>query len=106
MKISEGIWCLKETYFAHVDYPESDFYLEFVGQKNNNPRIGINNDWYANELTFGCSNGSIWNAQDTLPCNTKIKASVFAYLISKHFDLFGLIEAGLAIDKTTLKEKI
>lgn len=24
------------------------------------------------------------------------------YLLSKHFDLFGLIEAGLAIDKTTL----
>ena len=26
----------------------------------------------------------------------------FAYLLSKHFDLFGLIEAGLAIDATTL----
>jgi len=25
------------------------------------------------------------------------------YLLSKHFDLFGLIEAGLAIDKTVLK---
>jgi hypothetical protein len=28
------------------------------------------------------------------------------WLLSKHFDLFGLIESGLAIDKTTLKEKI
>jgi len=27
----------------------------------------------------------------------------FVFLLSKHFDLFGLIEAGLAIDKTTLK---
>ena len=27
----------------------------------------------------------------------------FAKLLSKHFDLFGLIEDGLAIDKTTLK---
>lgn len=26
----------------------------------------------------------------------------FIYLLSKHFDLFGLIESGLAIDKTTL----
>jgi hypothetical protein len=26
----------------------------------------------------------------------------FAFLLSKHFDLFGLIEAGLAIDKTKL----
>jgi hypothetical protein len=27
----------------------------------------------------------------------------FIFLLSKHFDLFGLIPAGLAIDKTTLK---
>lgn len=27
-------------------------------------------------------------------------AEAFAFLLSKHFDLFGLIEAGLAIDKT------
>ena len=27
----------------------------------------------------------------------------FLFLLSKHFDLFGLIDAGLAIDKTTLK---
>lgn len=27
---------------------------------------------------------------------------IFRYLLSKHFDLFGLIDAGLAIDKTTL----
>lgn len=27
-------------------------------------------------------------------------ANDFRYLLSKHFDLFGLIEAGLAIDKT------
>lgn len=26
----------------------------------------------------------------------------FLFLLSKHFDLFGLIEAGIAIDKTTL----
>jgi hypothetical protein len=28
---------------------------------------------------------------------------IFDYLLSKHFDLFGLIDAGIAIDKTTLK---
>lgn len=28
-----------------------------------------------------------------------------AFLLSKHFDLFGLTEAGLAIDATTLKQK-
>lgn len=29
----------------------------------------------------------------------------FAFLLSKHFDLFGLIDAGLAIDKTTLNKQ-
>lgn len=32
-----------------------------------------------------------------------VNAEVTKYLLSKHFDLFGLIEYGLAIDKTTLK---
>lgn len=31
-----------------------------------------------------------------------IKPKCFAYLLSKHLDLFGLIEAGLALDKTNL----
>jgi hypothetical protein len=30
-------------------------------------------------------------------------ADLMPYLISKHFDLFGLIESGLAIDKDTIK---
>lgn len=29
---------------------------------------------------------------------------ITAYLLSKHFDLFGLIESGQAIDKTTLSQ--
>jgi hypothetical protein len=29
--------------------------------------------------------------------------SIVPYLLSKHFDLFGLIDAGLAIDKTKIK---
>lgn len=31
-------------------------------------------------------------------------ANAVAWLLSKHFDLFGLIDAGLAIDKTTLNQ--
>lgn len=34
------------------------------------------------------------------------KPNTFLKLISKHFDVFGLIEAGLAIDATTLKESV
>ncbi len=99
MKIEEGAWCLKETYFSHVEYPIKDFYLEFVGEKQNNPRIQINNDWFYNDLTFG-NNGSIWSTRDVIPANTKIKATVFSYLLKQGFDLFGLIENGEALDKT------
>lgn len=31
------------------------------------------------------------------------RVEAFRYLLSKHFDIFGLIEAGLAIDKTKIK---
>lgn len=34
-----------------------------------------------------------------------VEANRTRFLLSKHFDLFGLIEAGLAIDKTTLKQR-
>lgn len=34
-----------------------------------------------------------------------LKPEGLRFLLSKHFDLFGLIEAGLAIDKTTLNLK-
>lgn len=37
------------------------------------------------------------------PTNAINMPKVFLYLLSKHFDLFRLIESGLAIDKSTLK---
>jgi hypothetical protein len=43
---------------------------------------------------------NIWNWKDFDTLNS---SNQFIYLLSKHFDLFGLIESGLAIDKTTLK---
>jgi hypothetical protein len=36
-------------------------------------------------------------------CYAKHSAAIVQYLLSKHFDLFGLIEAGIAIDKTKIK---
>jgi len=101
MKINEGAWCLGQTFFDHVSYPISDFKFELVGQNKQNPRISINNDWYKENLTFGNSNGSIW-AVDAMSANVKIKSTLFAYLLKQGFDLFGLIDAGIAIDKTKI----
>ena len=34
---------------------------------------------------------------------TYLHTNIFLYLLKQNFDLFGLIESGLAIDKATLK---
>jgi hypothetical protein len=36
---------------------------------------------------------------------SKLLPEDFLFLLSKHFDLFGLIDAGLAIDKSTIDNK-
>lgn len=97
MTIEEGAWCLKETFFEHVDYPIKDFKLTLVG--DGNPRISIDNDWFTESLTFGNKRGSIWST-DKNSANVKIQPKLFVYLLSKGFDLFGLIEKGEAIDCT------
>lgn len=106
MTLEEGAWCLRETFFDHVNYPLSDFKIELVGPSDarKNPRISIDNDWYKESLTFGNKLGSIWGVESPAQ-NVKIKATVFAYLLSKHFDLFGMIESGQAIDSKAIKNK-
>lgn len=58
------------------------------------------------DMTDAEKNNQIW---DTIPEYTDFQglvkhiSPVFLWLISQHFDLFGWIEAGLAIDKTKLK---
>lgn len=44
-----------------------------------------------------------WEWQDF---KTLLSVEQFLWLLSKHFDLFGLIEAGLAIDKTKTKDDL
>lgn len=100
MKIEEGIWCLKQTFFDHINYPVCDFRLELVGENKQNPRISIDNSHYICSLTFG-ANGAIWNHTET---NYKIRSEIFLYLLKQGFDLFGLIESGEAIDKTKINE--
>ena len=45
--------------------------------------------------------GSIWADSDFSVWRYN-KHKITAYLLSNHFDLFGLIESGEAMDKTTL----
>lgn len=51
-------------------------------------------DWF-----LGC----LYHNKDTNPCANLFSAAEVLYLCSLGFDLFGLIDAGLAIDTTTIK---
>ncbi len=98
-----GVEVAEEVFFNHIEYPLSDFRLKLVGD-GKNPRISINNDWYSESLTFGSKSGRIWSIEQPAQ-NVKIPPTVFLYLLSKQFDLFGLIDAGEAIDAATLTNK-
>jgi hypothetical protein len=49
-------------------------------------------------IQYGNVHGQFWIIDNTI-----FNQRQTIYLLSKHFDLFGLIESGLAIDKTTLQ---
>lgn len=54
--------------------------------------FSIKHKWdYSNKKGTATTNEPLWNSH-----------LITKYLLSKHFDLFGLIDAGLAIDKTKL----
>lgn len=55
-------------------------------------------DYFSNREDF-MKSIKMFNTPDRLPYNPKH----FVWFLSKGFDLFGLIEAGVAIDSTTLK---
>lgn len=98
---AEAAYVLEQVFCRGNNYPPSDYKLELVGDKQQNPRISISNDWFDENLTFGNNTGSIWSS-DEVSRNVKIPGGVYAYLLQKRFDLFGLISSKQAIDSTTL----
>lgn len=70
-------------------------YLSIWNEKNKLSGIGhIEVGWYNDNKIDKRKTKDLWKVGG---CH-----ELTIYLLSKHFDLFGLIEAGLAIDKTTL----
>ncbi len=53
------------------------------------------------EITISEPKDEVWEVN--LHTNIKCYPETFRYFLEKHFDVFGMIDAGLAIDKTTLK---
>jgi hypothetical protein len=68
------------------------------------------------EVTCRCWEGQVairnnsdielWEYEGQHPLSTSNQVEVFRYLLSKGFDLFGLCEAGLAIDRTKHKATV
>lgn len=120
---SESLW-LDGSYFKPILRPLSDitkdelstlwsvvFTREFNGVIHKHKANDTGRGSYAAEryvMSSGVErlgvefDGNIW-ADSDLSVWRHNKHKITAYLLSKHFDLFGLIESGESIDKTTLK---
>jgi hypothetical protein len=73
--------------------------LRPLGDINENERMEIMDAadvYYSEYIILALKN------KTTYKIDLKQSFELSKYLLSKHFDLFGLIDAGLAIDKTTL----
>ena len=88
-----SLYDLKDCVFDFIE-DESSFCInaELRGRVIDAMEVRISDFPIINMMNKDGSFSPVSNIQD-----------IFMFLISKHFDLFGLIESGLAIDKTTLK---
>lgn len=87
-------------YHNEMRYPDSDYK---VSREGNVYVVNLNNDWFEKELRIGLSSGNIWYTKPTIEDRVHHAFDSFHYLLSRGFDLFGLCDAGLAIDKATIK---
>jgi hypothetical protein len=58
-------------------------------------------EWFIKEDWYGCYELERMNNQNFINLNT-LPYCITEQLLEWHFDIYGLIEAGLAIDKTTI----
>lgn len=54
-------------------------------------------------LGFELNTRSFFGAHEGKPCSVANQLYLFTYLFENHFDVFGLIDKGLALDKTKIK---
>jgi hypothetical protein len=85
-------------------YPISDYAVSKRGMGQYPAtacQVAINNDWWDMEITIGFNTGNIWYSKgEQRVFNQPI---IFHTLLQQHFDLFGLIDAGLAVDEKAIK---
>jgi hypothetical protein len=86
-------------------YPIKDYTVRRLPLGNYPPsacQVAINNDWYEMEIAIGFNTGNIWFTK--FEQRVFNQPAIFHYLLTQHFDLFGLIDAGLAVDQKTITQ--
>jgi hypothetical protein len=89
-----------------MNYPDSDFKVEKTWAAIEVPTtysVRISNDWFEKEIRIGFNTGNIWYANNEINERIFNQPVIFHYLLRQHFDLFGLIPVGLALDAKTIK---
>jgi hypothetical protein len=91
--------------FAKIHNSDIEWYMQdglCIGREN----IGVQQHFYFDDELFFtaeiCNNIFGQESEGDTQISNITPFETTRLLLSKHFDLFGLIEAGLAIDKTTL----
>lgn len=108
MTEQEALHIGKLAFFdSDMKYPDSDYTVKKTGITIELPSayaVSINNDWYEREIRIGFNTGNIWNRPDQhIYERIYNQPQIFHYLLKQGFDLFGLIDAGLAIDAKTIQ---
>jgi hypothetical protein len=107
MAEAEALHIGKLAFFDRdMKYPDSDYKMKKTGITIELPSayaVSINNDWFEKEIRIGFNTGNIWYSGGESNERVNNQPQIFHYLLTQHFDLFNLIDAGLAIDAKTIK---
>jgi hypothetical protein len=102
---AEAITIASMAFFDRdAGYPVRDYTTRRQPMGNYPPsacQVAINNDWHDMEIVIGFNTGNIWYSKGEHRVFNQPK--IFHYLLSQHFDLFNLIDNGLAIDAKTIQ---
>lgn len=99
--VHNGVEIIPIVELAKINYPDNrDYFLEVNENLCLVEIIGITNK------TFGFNQlGNFWCLESSNSIGVNNQLKLFEFLHELHFDLYGLLERNLAIDKSTLNSK-
>lgn len=100
-----AMWVVRQIVHPNVEYPENDYRTEIT--QMGSFIIDINNDWCDQRIVLGSQTGAIWSYgrgnKEIYSTNCKVPAEVYRQLCAWGYDMFGLLNNKLAVDRKTFK---